>query len=105
MTVKASDFVAYMRDCGIKRVSFGQMQPMVFVDNGEGGGKPWIRGVIELELSDTIPAPPPAFETLDEEPEKPAGTCIALGCSEPGGWHFDTRYCGPHGRAAAGVKP
>jgi hypothetical protein len=86
-----------MRSAGVKRIAFDDS--VVLLMAGEG------QCVSEIELSDTIPAPPPAFETLDEEPEKPAGTCIALGCSEPGGWHFDTRYCGPHGRAAAGVKP
>lgn len=62
----------------------------------------------ELELEpacDTIPAPPPHDTELEYEPDKPPGTCIALGCMEPGGWHFDRRYCGPHGRSAAGVKP
>jgi hypothetical protein len=87
------ELIDEMRRHGVKRVVF--RKPLLA----------WDMEFSELELSDTIPSPPPAFETLDEEPEKPAGTCIALGCSEPGGWHFDTRYCGPHGRAAAGVKP
>jgi hypothetical protein len=92
----AQEMVGWMRTQGVRRVSLDWSR------DKDGDGR---ADIVELELSDTIPAPPPAFETLDEEPEKPAGTCIALGCSEPGGWHFDTRYCGPHGRAAAGVKP
>jgi hypothetical protein len=95
--MKLSALVNLMRENSIRRMVAPVDRPFL-IDEPTGA-------LVELELSDTIPAPPPAFETLDEEPEKPAGTCIALGCSEPGGWHFDTRYCGPHGRAAAGVKP
>ena len=65
--------------------------------------------VAELELFDTIPAPAPALEPTDAAPleetePKPPGMCIALGCSEDNGWHFDKRFCAAHGRAAAGVR-
>jgi hypothetical protein len=86
-------FTSNLRKAGVRRLVFGE--PADFA------GFP----ILEIELSDTIPAPP-SFEALDEtEPPKPPGTCIAIGCMEPGGWHFDRRYCAPHGRAAAGVKP
>lgn len=60
----------------------------------------------ELELFDTIPAPPP--EDLSLPPTEHAelksdSQCVATGCAEQGGW-YGTRYCRAHGFAAAGVK-
>lgn len=87
----------FMHDAGIRRLRFSK--PFEIIVDGE----PLF--LDEIELYDTIPAPPPFEGELETEPEKPPGTCIAFGCMEPGGWHFDRRYCGPHGRSAAGVKP
>lgn len=95
MRTPMDELASEMRAAGVRRVAFPQHQSRY--------------GICELELVEpvTIPAPPP-FEVMSDEelsePAKPSGTCIALGCMEPGGWNFDRRYCAPHGRQAAGIK-
>jgi hypothetical protein len=68
--------------------------------------------VDELELFDTIPAPPPDdFMTpaeiaaiIDPPPEqKPAGICQAIGCNADNGHPFAPEYCRAHALSAAGV--
>jgi hypothetical protein len=61
---------------------------------------------LELELFDTIPAPPPEDNSLlPTQPDelKPDSQCRGIGCAEPGGW-MGTRFCRAHGLAVAGVK-
>ena len=62
--------------------------------------------VEELELLDTIPAPPP-FDPLEldakAEPGKDPSLCAGVGCSNAAGWH-GTAYCRAHGLSAAGVR-
>lgn len=60
----------------------------------------------EIELFDTIPAPPledDALPVTQHEELKPESQCVGIGCSEPGGW-MGTRFCRAHGLATAGVK-
>lgn len=60
----------------------------------------------EVQLSDTIPAPP-SFETMPTDfppaESKDPSLCQGVGCSLPGGWHA-TPYCRAHGLSAAGVR-
>jgi len=87
-----------MRSLGIRAVAF----------KGEVG--PTMDCVRDLplefiELSDTIPAPPPpedeSFE-LPEEP-KPAGICKYAKCGEPANSGVAHGYCRPHGLKMCGV--
>ena len=81
-----------MRAAGVKRARFS--------NHGELGL------VEELELMDTIPAPP-TFVELPSEPEeesKPAGICAARGCGEKNGWTIAPQFCRAHGLQAAGVR-
>jgi hypothetical protein len=84
-----------MRAAGARRVRLSEVE----TPNGT-------RAIIELELLDTIPAPPPFEELLPEaspEPGKDPSLCAGVGCSLPGGWHA-TPYCRAHGLSAAGVR-
>lgn len=101
--MKLEELVHALRSAGVRRLRVAQQNNCysMQVDLHDK-----TLSIDEIELGDTIPAPPPFEQETDlAEPDKPAGICIALGCMEPGGWHFDARYCGPHGRSAAGIKP
>lgn len=62
--------------------------------------------VEELELLDTIPAPP-SFETMPTDfppaESKDPSLCQGVGCALQGGWQ-GTAYCRAHGLSAAGVR-
>lgn len=81
-----SDLCKVMRDNGVRRMRL----PDGF----------------EIELSDTIPAPP-YFETMPTDfppaESKDPSLCQGVGCALPGGWHA-TPYCRAHGLSAAGVR-
>lgn len=83
-----------MRKAGVRRLAF--VTGMTF-----GPAE-----VKEIELSDTIPAPP-SFETMPTDfppaENKDGGLCQGVGCALEGGWH-GTPYCRAHGLSAAGVR-
>src|ERR1700750_2409271 len=89
-----------MRSYGIKRVRVPENRPIV-AEAEEGG----MGGVfVEIELTDTIPAPP-----LADDEELPLGEltdpgiCKVPSCGKPGGWHMAPEYCREHGLFEAGV--
>jgi hypothetical protein len=85
--------VETMRELGVRR--------LVGTESLHYYGCPYLR---EVELSDTIPAPPPFDDELElPEETKPAGICIAKGCGEPSGWRMAPAYCRAHGLKEAGV--
>jgi hypothetical protein len=94
--------VELMRANGVRRVAFAEQHEMPVL--GERNNM-WVK-LSEIELFDTLPAPPPEpeLELLTQPDElKPENQCHALGCAESGGW-MGTRLCRAHGLASAGVK-
>lgn len=109
--MKLKDIADEMRAAGVRRIGFNPETDRSNLPRIEWeGGLAWLHcSTIELFDPGTAPTPEqiwgPLAETIVPPPEdKGPGTCIALGCMENNGWQFDTRYCAPHGRHAAGVK-
>lgn len=87
------ELIDEMRCHGVKRVAFHT--PL----------RAWDMEFSELELSDTIPAPPPPEDESFEPPEepKPAGVCKYANCGEPANSGVARGYCRPHGLKMCGV--
>lgn len=101
------DAIEFMREHGIKAANFspGFLVRTRHID--EDGSF-----ITRIELSDTIPAPPPVDwvdsdgnggEVAFAESLKDPSLCQGVGCALPGGWHA-TPYCRAHGLSAAGVR-
>lgn len=100
------NFCDAMRSCGVRRVSFGSRDAGAGSFTGFSEDEPIGFALTEIELFDTIPAPPPEDDPLPPtQPDelKTEAQCIATGCAESSGW-MGTRYCRAHGLATAGVK-
>lgn len=87
------DLAGMLRRSGVRRVVFSNPFDVCGV------------ALQELELTDTIPAPPPSEEESLELPEepKPAGICKYANCGEPANSGVARGYCRPHGLKMCGV--
>jgi len=80
-----------MRAAGIKKIRFQESEP----------GQDQV--IIEVELSDTIPAPPSFDEPEQPEEEKPPGVCRYKGCGDAANSPIVAGYCRSHALKLAGV--
>jgi len=82
----SSERVGWMRAHGVRRA--------VFTESGEAA---------ELELLDTIPAPPSFDEPEAPNEEKPPGVCAYGSCGDPANSPIVPGYCRSHALKLAGV--